>query len=189
MNNLKFLEFQRLIKELQFVESDYIYRQEMLNHADQFFQESVNKILLDYPELNSLWSEKDTKSGESEQIEKEVEEKLELVEEDLNLKKLYRDIVKVTHPDKVKNQKLNELYLEATTAYESGDPVTIYKVCSDLMINIEFEEEVIEKIQNKIKDLKKQILFLESTFTFQWIKSDDENRNNIILKYIENRIT
>jgi hypothetical protein len=45
MANLKYLELQRLIKELQFVESDYIYQSEIINQSEILFTESVNKIL------------------------------------------------------------------------------------------------------------------------------------------------
>lgn len=189
MNHLKFLEFSRLIKELQFVESDFLYRQEVITQANTFFLDSVNKILLDYPDLNLLLQEKLEKSEEAPiQVESQQVDSLD-IKTDQNVKKLYRDIVKATHPDKIKNQKLNELYLEATSAYESGDTVTIYKVCADLMIDIDFEDDILEKIKLKIQEYKNQIHFLESTFTSQWIKSSDSDKNKIILKYIENKIT
>jgi len=189
MNHLKFLEFSRLIKELQFVESDFLYRQEMLNQANTFFLDSVNRILIDYPELGKLWIEK-SENVEVVQTEttQDQDDKLEITTEDSIIKKLYRDIVKATHPDKIKNQKLNELYLEATSAYDTGDAVTIYKVCADLMIQVDFEDDILEKIKSKIQDYKNQINFLESTFTSQWIKSNDTDKNKIILKYIENKI-
>jgi len=37
MNHLKYLEFQRLMKELQFVESDYMYQSEILKLSDSEF--------------------------------------------------------------------------------------------------------------------------------------------------------
>jgi hypothetical protein len=189
MNSLKFLELQRLIKELQFVESDYLYRQEVIKQSDQVFQESVDKILIQYPELKKLWNEQHTPiqdTQEQQSYNQEVEEKVE--ELDMSVKQLYRDIVKATHPDKIKNKKLNELYLEATSAYESNDLVTIYRLCNDLMIQVDFNEEIINKISDKIKEYKTQITFLESTYTFQWIKSNDTDKLKIVLKYIENKI-
>jgi hypothetical protein len=58
MTNLKYLELQRLIKELQFVESDYLYQSEIIKQTDRIFLESVDSILEKYPELKSLWTEK-----------------------------------------------------------------------------------------------------------------------------------
>jgi len=164
MANLKYLEFQRLIRELQFVESDYIYRSEIIKQSDKFFLESVDGVL-------------------SNGVQDDLEESI-----DLPVKKLYRDIVKITHPDKIKNKKLNELYIEATNAYESKDFVTIYKVCSELMINFEYDEEILSIIKSKIEGYKSQILFLESTYTFKWLKSSDDDKVKVILSFIENKI-
>ena len=51
MNHLKFLEFQRLMKELQFVEADYQYQSEIMNIADDDFFKSVENILNEFPSL------------------------------------------------------------------------------------------------------------------------------------------
>jgi len=105
-----------------------------------------------------------------------------------NLKQIYREIVKSTHPDKVKNFKLNELYIEATQACESNDIVTLYKVCSELLIDFEFDQDEINKIKERIENYKNQIGFLESTYTFKWLKSDDSEKDKIILNFIKNRL-
>ena len=193
MRNIKHLELQKLIKELQFVESDYIYQSEVLNQSEILFTESVNKILDDYPDLKSLWDEKVKVKNvllEKSNIEDQlVDVKLtEDVDISPNVKKIYREIVKNTHPDMIKNQKLNELYLEATSAYELNDIVTLYKVGNELMIDFPWDDYEIQKIKFKINQYKDQIKFLESTYTFKWLKSDDSNKNKIILKFIENRI-
>jgi len=193
MTNLKYLELQRLIKELQFVESDYLYQSEIIKQTDRIFLESVDSILEKYPELKSLWNEKiEVKRKEIPDIlMDDVIESEEVVIEDVggkNLKQIYREIVKSTHPDKVKNLKLNELYIEATQAYEANDIVTLYKVCSELLIDFEFDQDEINKIKERIDNYKKQIDFLESTYTFKWLKSDDIEKDKIILNFIKNRL-
>jgi hypothetical protein len=192
MANLKYLELQRLIKELQFVESDYIYQSEIINQSEILFTESVNKILDEYPNLKNIWNEKvNTNSvidNSDIHIHLEDVEVIESIDTSINIKKIYREIVKNTHPDVVRNQKLNELYLEATSAYETNDVVTLYKVCSDLMIDFPWDDSEIQKIKLKIEQYKNQIVFLESTYTFKWLKSDDVDKNKIVLKFIENRI-
>ncbi len=189
MANPKYLELQRLIKELQFVESDYLYRSEIIKQSDKFFLESVEEILYKFPNLKELWytnSDKKMRYIESDVKGEEIVE--EVLVEEPPLKKLYRDIVKMTHPDKIKNKKLNDLYIEATTAMESKDFVTIYKVCTDLMIHFDYDEDLLLKIKNKIEEYKNQIIFLESTYTFKWLKSDENEKVNVILSFIENKI-
>jgi hypothetical protein len=193
MTNLKYLELQRLIKELQFVESDYLYQSEIIKQTDRIFLESVDSILEKYPELKSLWTEKiEIKRKEIPDIlMDDVVESEEVVIENVggkNLKQIYREIVKSTHPDKVKNLKLNELYIEATQAYEANDIVTLYKVCSELLIDFEFDQDEINKIKERIDNYKNQINFLESTYTFKWLKSDDIEKDKIILNFIKNRL-
>lgn len=186
MANLKYLEFQRLIRELQFVESDYLYRSEIIKQSDQFFLDSVDSVLEKYPDLKTIWnenSERKIRYSESEIAQNDVDDVI-----DFPVKKLYRDIVKVTHPDKIKNKKLNELYIEATNAYESKDFVTIYKVCSELMISFDYDEEILSVINNKIEEYRNQISFLESTYTFKWLKSDDDEKVKVVLSFIENKI-
>jgi hypothetical protein len=193
MYNLKYLEFQRLIKELQFVESDYLYQSEIINQSDKIFLDSVNNVLDEYPDLKTIWEEKQSVFYENEpliveDINTEIEQSIQKTKHSSEIKKIYRDIVKSTHPDKIKSIKLNELYLEATNAYESNDLITLYRVCSELMIDFDWSDDEILKVKERVEKYKNQINFLESTYTFKWLKSDDNDKLKIILKFIENKI-
>ena len=188
MSILKNLELQRLIKELQFVESDYEYQSEILRQSDRYFFESVDNLLENYPDLKKVWNEKNSQTIEfvpenvvvdSVQVRSKVDNKV---------KKIYREIVKSTHPDKIKNSKLNELYLEATFAYESNDIVTLIKVSSELLIDLNFDDKELESIKERINQIREQIQFLESTYTFKWLKSSDTDKNKVILSFIQNRL-
>jgi len=195
MSRLKSLEFQRLIKELQFIESDYLYQSEIIREYNNVFLDSVETILDRYPELKSIYIDRNTnKFINSSKIESNIDE----IEADVlvikptidsDVKNIYRKIVKSTHPDKIKNPKLNELYLEATSAYEINDLVTLYKVSSELMIEFEWSESILEQVKDKILNYKSQISFLESTYTFKWLKSSSEDdKLKIILSFIENKL-
>ena len=195
MSRLKSLEFQRLIKELQFIESDYLYQSEIIRESNNVFLDSVETILDRYPELRSIYRDRTTNTFiNSSKIEPNIDD----IEVDVlvikptidsDVKKIYRKIVKSTHPDKIKNPKLNELYLEATNAYETNDLVTLYKVSSELMIEFEWSESILEQVKDKILNYKSQISFLESTYTFKWLKSSSEDdKLKIILSFIENKL-
>ena len=193
MYNLKYLEFQRLIKELQFVESDYLYQSEIINQSDKIFLDSVNNVLNEYPDLKTIWEEKQSVFYENEpliveDINTEIEQSIQKTKHSSEIKKIYREIVKSTHPDKIKSTKLNELYLEATNAYESDDLITLYRVCSELMIDFDWSDDEILKVKERVEKYKNQINFLESTYTFKWLKSDENDKLKIILKFIENKI-
>ena len=195
MSRLKSLEFQRLIKELQFIESDYLYQSEIIRESNNVFLDSVETILDTYPELRSIYKDRISNTFiNSSKIEPNIDDiELDVLiikpTIDSDVKKIYRKIVKSTHPDKIKNTKLNELYLEATSAYETNDLVTLYKVSSELMIEFEWSESILEQVKDKIINYKSQISFLESTYTFKWLKSSSEDdKLKIILSFIENKL-
>lgn len=195
MSRLKSLEFQRLIKELQFIESDYLYQSEIIRESNNVFLDSVETILDTYPELRSIYKDRISNTFiNSSKIEPNIDDiELDVLiikpTIDSDVKKIYRKIVKSTHPDKIKNPKLNELYLEATSAYEINDLVTLYKVSSELMIEFEWSESILEQVKDKIINYKSQISFLESTYTFKWLKSSSEDdKLKIVLSFIENKL-
>jgi hypothetical protein len=193
MNSIKYLEFQRLLRELQFVESDYLYQSEVLKLSDSEFLKNVDVILNQFPELKEIYNRRQDeifKSIITKPSIESFEETQKLLPESTEVKKLYRDIVKTTHPDKIKNHKLNELYLEATQAYENNDLITLYKVCSELNIDFDLPDNYVDELGSKIQSLKRQISFLESTFTFKWIKSTtQDDKNRVVIEFIRSKIS
>ena len=125
-----------------------------------------------------------------EDINTEIEQSIQKTKHSSEIKKIYREIVKSTHPDKIKNQKLNELYLEATDAYEKNDIITLYRVCSELRIDFDLPENYVDDLSQKISSLKKQISFLETTYTFKWVKSETQHdKNRVVVEFIRSQIS
>lgn len=197
MSNIKQLEVRRLIKELDFLESDLNYRNEVVNSADTNFIESVNKLLEEHLPLKEIFDNKINKKLDSF-INDNVEYNIDLedyedyeseVEKPPKLKKFYREIVKSTHPDKVKNKKLNNIYIKATNYYNNNDIIGIYGICDELEMDYDPDELEIESVIDKIDTIKKQISFMESKITWVWFHSkDDKEKENIILNYIKSQI-
>lgn len=218
MSKLKRLETKKLLKELDFVESDYDYKNEIVSEADGDFLKSVNDFLIEHPQLKEMFDKKvndkidlmikkkedeiksrednntEIPGGMDDEVKNESgsgddEEKEDCqIEEDvksIKIRKLYREIVKLTHPDKVKSNKLNDLYIKGTGFYDKNDLPGIYSICNELNIEYEVDEEDNELISDKISKLKDRIGFMESTFTWKWhYTKDDNEKNNIILSYI-----
>jgi len=221
MSKLKRLETKKLLRELEFVESDYDYKSEVVSEADGDFLNSVTDFLSKHPQLKEMF-DKNINDKIDQMIKKKEDEIKSMVDKDeaeinedeglgedsgekeennINegeqdeqdiedirtpkLKKLYREIVKLTHPDKVKNTKLNDLYIKGTMFYDKNDLPGIYSVCNELNIEYEVDEEDNQLITTKISTLKQRIGFMESTFTWKWhLSKDDQEKNNIILAYI-----
>ena len=68
MNKLKTLEIKKLLKELEFTESDFEYRNLAVSEADSLFINSINDFLGQHPELKKIYDDKIT-----EKINKTIE--------------------------------------------------------------------------------------------------------------------
>ena len=208
MSRLKQLEVKKLLKELDFIESDFNYKNEIVFEADSNFIKSVNDLLEKHPMLKDIINKKNNKRADlvfsdiiKEALDKddEILEEEELVEEFINeefvieidpkevkMKKLYRDIAKLTHPDKIVSEKLNDLYLKSTKFYKNSDITGIYYICDELGITYEIDDKDNEMISNKINNLKSRISFMESTLTWRWYHSESEKeKEQILLSYIK----
>lgn len=203
MEHVKKLEINKLVKELDFVKSEYEYKHEVLQGIDKDFIDSVNLFLDKYPQLKQVFEEKTLNLNIDPVIttidtslidtieEPEIEEvKNEYIEEsDTKLRRLYRSIAKSTHPDKLKSESLKELYLEATNAYNSNNLLPILSICDKLRIPYDVTDEETALIKDEISNIKSRVSFLETTYTWQWyINNDEKMRDEIILSYIKSRI-
>ena len=201
MNRLQFLQTKKLFKELEYVESDFEYRSEIISEADSDFISKVNNFLEEHPSLKEIYDDK-IDSHIQQNILKKTEEVIQIFEEEEvieqeiyeedklpKVKKLYREIVKLTHPDKVDQKSLNDLYLTATKYYDNNDKIGLYKVCTELDIDYDLDDDDNQIIESKIDDLKRRIEFLESTFTWQWINTEGEKEKlEMMIQFIRMRL-
>jgi predicted RNA-binding protein with RPS1 domain len=216
MSKIKLLQLKKLLKELEYIESDFEYRSELISEADNEFIKSINNFLDEHPDIKDIYDKKinekinqsiknnqeSTSTTEEIEVTQNIQEEEEtiyesiidnmvsdLVETNVKLKKLYREIVKLTHPDKIKKQTLNDLYIKATEFYNFNDKIGIYRICSELNIDYDIDDDDEIFISERIDSLKKRISFLESTFTYKWFESESEDeKNKIMVEYIKLRI-
>lgn len=218
MNKLKQLEIKKLIKELDYIESDFEYKSEIIVENDSKFMMEVSSFLDRNKELKDIFDKKVNdrvediikKSQESEnkdiivfeKSDETIEDESEVITDDnqeiedieennivdiksSKIKKLYREIVKLTHPDRVNNQELNDLYIKSTNMYDNNDLASIYAICNELNIEYEIDEDDADNITMKIKTLKDRIVFVESTFTWKWHYSQtQQEKDNLVFLYI-----
>jgi len=209
MSKLKHLEIKKLMKELDFIESDFNYKNEIVHEADNNFIKSVNELLEQHPLLKDVFDKKINNKIDNifQRRSEDIKEKIESIDEsysevdveveeaivekviDIRVRKLYREIAKVTHPDRVSNKKLNDLYIKATMFYNDNDIAGTYSICDELDINYEPNDSDSKMIMDKINNLKSRIGFMESTLTWVWYHStDDKEKEQMILRYIKNQL-
>lgn len=104
-------------------------------------------------------------------------------------KKLYREIVKKTHPDKDKTEKYIDLYKEATSAYEKNDITALIFICSKLDIEVDLEEGDIESITLAINEKKKELQNIEMSYLWLWYNAKtQEQRDRVVELFISKNV-
>lgn len=184
MESLKKLEINKLIKELDWVESDFQLKNEIVYYKNDHFINDVNNLLTSYPDLKDIYDSKISNSSllfeknNDDLIEnsnKEVKDKL--------IKSLYYNISKLTHPDKIDNALLNKLYLNATNYYNDNNLLGIIKICELLDLDYDLSSINIDDLMRDIGLLRSKVNHIESSLTWKWINEKDKDK--VLLEYIK----
>lgn len=195
MNRIKNLEIKRLLKELDFIEMDYEYRTELISEADSEFMKSINLFLDKNPELKQIYDEHVTSKLDNTIKEGNVKivndsSVSENSQKSTEVKKIYREIVKLTHPDRINNDNLQDIYIRSTKLYDNNDKIGLYKICQELGIDVIINDEDKLNIEQKIENLKNKINFIETTFTWKWFNTEDEKeKQKVILDFLTLKLT
>lgn len=174
------IEVRKLFQEYNFLLIDEEYKNEIINAERDIFLNKVKEIC-----GNNLKQDQDSPPVNDVNINK-----LDLPEVDKStmgrIKKLYREIVKITHPDRTDNEGYVEFYRQATKAMEEYNLFIIYDICNKLNIlySLDDEEKYILKV--KINDKKQQLKNIENSFIWLYFHAkDEEEKNRIIQMFIE----
>lgn len=102
------------------------------------------------------------------------------------MKKLWKKIVSVSHPDKTKNDPVKtELYKKAANAWKSKSYDNLCKVAIELGIDLpDASSESIEMLSNISLDLEKKLKSFESSILWLWAAAGPEKKLSIIDLYL-----
>jgi len=107
--------------------------------------------------------------------DKQQEEKRERKEFQDDIKELYREIVKATHPDKTKGlsedqiEDRKQLYLDAVQGKKEGNFWGIFKAALELDMPIkELSFAYIEELELSINQLEERILKMKNDLMYKW---------------------
>lgn len=179
------LHINKIIQEYSYLKSDEDFKKEVISTKQSEFLNIINQTLQTFP------PDKIRKHDDTQPPPADIKKKGIDIEEIPNntkvkAKNVYRDIVKLTHPDKVDDKELNELYIEAKDAYEVYDLFELYFIARSLNIKLKLTFEEMDTL-NKLIDLKKQnIKSIESSYVWLWINgSSDDEKTRIVNQFIE----
>ena len=103
------------------------------------------------------------------------------------IKKIYREIVKLTHPDKVETQEAIDLYMKATEATDNFDLFELYQICDQLNIVVDLDLNDKSLLNILIDTKKDELKNLENSFVWKWIHlPSEDDKKNLIKVFINN---
>lgn len=175
---------------------------ETYSHADTGFQKAFNeKYFPEKAQPNEEDAELSTGKESPEQKHQQKQEQQfneqpppadETVSasknEDPQMKKMFRNVAKEAHPDKLasvsesERERKKELYSTAVAAFENDDFATLYSVCEELGIDLpDVDEDKVRKMEDQVSSVKKEINKLKSTFMWQWLfAATKEQKDNLV---------
>lgn len=135
--------------------------------------------------------EEAAEKAKAEALKKDSEEEtLPVAKKEKWAKKLYREIVLLTHPDKTAAipipqivTKLLKFYNIAVDAYASDDFSELLYVANELDLEVP-DNKVQEHIGPKVKILSEEIGKKKATFPYQWETMPEDKRGTILENYL-----
>ena len=211
-NKLNILESKKLFKEFNYLSSDIEFKNEFAREYGKGFEKALRKLLREEPIFKQACKDKfglnfsgatvsniEPSKSPSKGPSKEPNNNLDVViftgstishepiiklgKDDQKLKHLYRKIVQLTHPDKIKSDALNELYVKAVDANKSGDILTIYSICNELGIKFNISDKEILILKRQIMLIKKQQSGFETSHLWLWVHAENPNKKLKLIKH------
>jgi len=159
---------------------------QLLKESEELFELYERLFKDDFTKEINFLARKASQITEEEKMEspldfiKQEKEKEEQIERDKDLYKIYKKIVMKTHPDKVRDESLVDLFDQATQAINENDWMKILNITLTLEIKTpEFTDELRQKLQANILEIKTKVKSLHNTAAWVWANTVDENKEKI----------
>ena len=195
-DKLKQLEIKKLLTEYDYLIIDEEIKTEVVNEYLPKFTEEINEFT-NKIEGKKEEEKKEVKKGIDVNNGKPKEKEIKKVIEDDDLpketkdriKKLFREIVKKTHPDKTKSEDLIDIYIKSKEAYESNDILKLAYYANKVDINVELSDMEIQLLNDLIIYKKEELSEIEKSWLWKWYKANTETEKDMIIKmfYLEKR--
>ena len=179
-DKIKKLKIKKLVQEYNFLLTEDEYVKEVVGEHKNVFMENVfemrKKLNIPFKDHGEVSNEDLKENKDSKKIE-DVSESTKI-----KIKKIYRDIVKLTHPDKTNSEKHIELYRKATEAAENFNILDLFQICVELNIPTQLDMEDIDTLTFLIKQKKDELKKIESSFIWLWFTAENEDNKNKIIE-------
>lgn len=182
-DKLKKLEIKKLLQEYNFLLLDDEYKKEIISDNRPEFLEKVQTLKSEL----GITQEPEIKQ-EKEDVKEDLPKKPKLDPNSINkstrdkVKKLYREIVKKTHPDKTNSEDLINLYMKATIASDDYNLFELFIICIELNIDIDIDINDKDTLTVLIEMKKNELKSIESSFIWLYHTSKTEEEKNKLVE-------
>ena len=180
-------KFKRLRKELQFVQSELEYVEEVLSEwhliFEKYHRDYCKRKGIDLDQLNKQCSDKINQLI-PEQIKKDNGLIVYDNKKDKDVfKKLFKQIARKLHPDLGGDEKK---FQEATSAMEEKNFEKILDICDEHGILVEINKEMLELLEQQISKTKEKISKEKSTYSWSlYCCSNNKCKDKVIQKFLK----
>ena len=177
-NRLEQLEVKKLLQEYSFLLLDEEYKNEVIDSNKEEFLNKIREARGETPPPPPQISQEQPpkKKIDPNTVDKSTREKV---------KKLYREIAKITHPDKAKTDEHTELYVKATMASEGFDLYTLYEICSQLNISHSIDSGDKDILKIRINEKKDKLKNIENSFIWLYAHAaTDEAKQKLVDQFV-----
>ena len=177
-NRLEQLEVKKLLQEYSFLLLDEEYKNEVIDSNKEEFLNKIREARGENPPPPPQTPQEQLpkKKIDPNTVDKSTREKV---------KKLYREIAKITHPDKAKTDEHTELYMQATMASEEFDLYTLYEICSQLNISHSIDSGDKDILKIRINEKKDKLKNIESSFIWLYAHAaTDEAKQKLVDQFV-----
>ena len=187
MKDMRSLETRRLIKEAEYLSTELEYRSELVKQADAEFMSKVGELLEEYPDIKkgidaAISFAVESAAAEEAEKDEEAEKECFRAPVSASMKKAFREVAKKTHPDICGSTNLSGIWMKASEAHDSGDIAAMSSICESLGIEMSIGEEEMQMLRSSISSAKERISFIESTFSWNWMREQDSAKKEALLK-------
>jgi len=175
--------FNKLKHKALYIDAEYEEVCDVFSHAKSEFISNMFSYCADR-KLRPPLSD-DNKKADASKDDAETSEEM---------KDLYREIVKATHPDKTQNLDENEieertqLYQEAVSGKQKGDYWGIFKAALELGVPIKkLSFSYIEELECAISDIEKKTNTIKNDLMYKWYYADENIQASIFEQLTKNQ--
>jgi hypothetical protein len=186
-------DYNNLLLKVKYLYAKIDYQQEVFQQAKLDFEEYAKKfceengIEIEDPEMDNETTDVDIRRDDIDFNIEDVETQSD------HIKKLFRKIAIMTHPDKLtklddyERERKTELFLKAREAAEAGKWFALVDTANALGIKTpEPDEEQLGLLENESENVDKEIKNIESSYA--WIMYNletDEQRKLLMTTYLK----